>query len=536
VALAKDKFDVIDGGNDKEAILKPSDAIKDRESKELVLAFAGPIGSGTAGVRERLENILQNAGYAVHVIKISSYLKKALTENLVGNRNNDNNIFETGVERYKQMQDVGNDLRKKQSDILAEYAIKTIAEIRTKNIAEDEEIESYNPPRTAYLIDQLKHPDEVSLLRTVYGNLFFQFGVLSSSKRRETRLKEEGIKSEETGPLMERDRREVDGHGQQLDKALKLADFFIRNDHANADSLERQLVRFVDLIHGVNGVSPTKDEYGMYVAYAAGLRSACLSRVVGASIMDGNGSVISTGRNDVPKGGGGLYGPEDFDDDARCVKLQSGICFNNSHKNKLTDDIEKLIIKEIKKIETEELQIPSSLASEISKNIQNETGVGNLIEFSRSIHAEMDAIISLSRLGGGSTQGATLFTYTFPCHNCARHIVSAGISKVYYLEPYEKSLATELHWDSINTDVVDESGTIEKVQFLHFEGVAPRQYLNIFNNDKERKTDDGKAIVDSVHSSRKKVPEYLDSYKTYEIKVTKHYESIVGEMKAENNP
>jgi len=531
MALPQELQSVSEGETQKK-IEKPSDAITDRESKELIIAFAGPIGSGAKIVREQVEQVLQTAGYIVHVIKVSEYLKEVLERSIAKN-NSGTQVHSSGMERYKQMQNTGNDLRKVQTDILAEYAIKTIAEIRTSDIPEDVDIDSYNPPRTAYLIDQLKHPDEVSLLRTVYGNLFFQFGVLSSSSRRQARLGEEGITPQDASYLMERDKREVDGFGQQLDKALKLADFFIRNDHANADGLQKQLLRFVGLIHGANGISPSKEEYGMYIAYAAGLRSACLSRVVGAAIMDPNGSIISTGRNDVPKFGGGLYGPEDGENDARCVKLEGRMCYNNSHKNNLEAAIKGLITKEVEDFNqqsTTEEKIPKEFSSKISEKIQDETGVGNLIEFSRSIHAEMDAIISLARLGGGSTQDAILFTYTFPCHNCARHIVSAGISKVYYLEPYEKSLAKVLHWDSINTDGSDDSSQKEHVQFLHFEGVAPRQYSNIFNADKERKREDGIAIIDSVNVSNKKIPEYLDNYKIYEAKVTEHYESILHEI------
>ncbi|ATR77806.1 hypothetical protein CTI69_29345 (plasmid) [Klebsiella pneumoniae] len=34
----------------------------------------------------------------------------------------------------------------------------------------------------------------------------------------------------------------------------------------------------------------------------------------------------------------------------------------------------------------------------------------------------MDAITSLARLGNGGFSDKVLYTTTFPCHNCARHI------------------------------------------------------------------------------------------------------------------
>lgn len=88
----------------------------------------------------------------------------------------------------------------------------------------------------------------------------------------------------------------------------------------------------------------------MYVAYASGLRSACLSRQVGASIMNSDGVVIATGRNDVPKAGGGLYGPEDGNSDARCVKLEDANCFNDLYKDQVVKDIRSLISNKLSQV------------------------------------------------------------------------------------------------------------------------------------------------------------------------------------------
>ena len=117
-----------------------------------------------------------------------------------------------------------------------------------------------------------------------------------------------------------------------------------------------------------------------------------------------------------------------------------------------------------------------------------ETRLKDLIEFSRAVHAEMDAIISASR-HGTSLKGSEMFSTTFPCHLCARHIVAAGIKAVYYIEPYEKSLAITLHRDSIQLDPTEPEGLEGKVLFQHFEGVAPQQYLNLFHSEDERKED-----------------------------------------------
>lgn len=522
---------------------RPKDVIAERKSQELVIAFAGPIGCGINVVKDKISELLVSSGYEVHHIKISEYLEQSLPRESLKSAGDK-------ADRYISLQDIGNQLRGgHQSDILAEYAIKKIAEQRTKAIPEEIEVTEYVPTRVAYLIDQLKHQDEVALLRAVYGNLFYQFGVLSTSSRRAGRLKAEGVPEQRISELMERDRRQREKNGQQLDKTLQLADFFIRNDHANVDALEYQIKRAIDLIHGLNGITPTKEEYGMYVAYASGLRSACLSRQVGASIMNKDGVIIATGRNDVPRPGGGLYGPEHGKSDARCVKLEEARCFNSQYIGNVAEGIRGLVSDKFKK-EIDALKEEATneqkgildriniegLASDIITAANDDTRLGGLIEFSRSIHAEMDAIVSLAYKGGGCTEGATLFTYTFPCHNCARHIVAAGISCVYYLEPYEKSLAVQLHGDAIDVDgqpggMADRIESGKKVEFLHFEGVAPRQYLNMFTPSGERKDSNGKAVKTNVRIAEKKIPEYLDDYREYEIKVVEHFEELEGLIK-----
>lgn len=62
----------------------------------------------------------------------------------------------------------------------------------------------------------------------------------------------------------------------------------------------------------------------------------------------------------------------------------------------------------------------------------------NLTEFVRAVHAEMEALLSSTRIGV-STRRAILYCTTFPCHNCAKHIIDAGVKRVVYIEPYAKS-------------------------------------------------------------------------------------------------
>ena len=81
------------------------------------------------------------------------------------------------------------------------------------------------------------------------------------------------------------------------------ADFFIDS----ASNVSEQLKRFVELIFGSPFITPTQDEHFMNFARTASLRSADLSRQVGAVIVDTRGAVISQGYNEVPYPGGGVF-------------------------------------------------------------------------------------------------------------------------------------------------------------------------------------------------------------------------------------
>jgi Cytidine and deoxycytidylate deaminase zinc-binding region len=93
------------------------------------------------------------------------------------------------------------------------------------------------------------------------------------------------------------------------------------------------------------------------------------------------------------------------------------------------------------------------------------------------VHAEMEALLSCAR-NNVSTRGAELFCTTFPCHNCAKHIIAAGITRVVFIEPYQKSKAVEFHSDSISVGFNPADKT---VHFEPFVGVGPRRFFDLFS-------------------------------------------------------
>ncbi|MEY7874855.1 anti-phage dCTP deaminase [Enterobacter roggenkampii] len=467
--------------------------IKGRRSQELIVGLCGAMGSGIKTLKEQMVLCLKQNGYHVEHIRISDLIatySKSKTHHL------DN------YERYNTLQDLGDGLRGKHGHfICAELAVLSIQEKRETIYGSDSSELTKNTKKTAYIIDQIKHPSEVELFNQVYKNNFYLVGLLRTVSERIQNLKDEGINPESIAKIIERDRKSKNKNGQQVEETLQLADYFIKN--LDTDVMKKSVSRFIDLIHGVSHITPSKDESGMYSAYSASLGSACLSRQVGASIMDTEGNIIATGRNDVPAFGGGLYTAES-NKDKRCFNKNG--CHNDKHKALLKNEIKNILSK-----------YSLNEADVLADEIMNETKAKYLIEYSRAVHAEMDAIVSLARNTNIGTIGNTLYCTTYPCHVCARHIVAAGIKRVVYIEPYEKSLALQLHDDTICQP--DHSPSPEKVLFENFEGVAPKRYAKFFAYNRKRKDEQGKPINYSIEESYHVDTQYLDSYGDYESKV-----------------
>lgn len=96
---------------------------------------------------------------------------------------------------------------------------------------------------------------------------------------------------------------------------------------------------------------------------------------------------------------------------------------------------------------------------------------------------------------------------------CARHIIAAGIREVVYIEPYPKSMTSDLYGDMIKIeapmeDVLSNRKSINpsNVYFQPFHGVAPRLFRSAFEMTK-RKDAQGYALAfDETKSLPKWIP------------------------------
>jgi deoxycytidylate deaminase len=181
--------------------------------------------------------------------------------------------------------------------------------------------------------------------------------------------------------------------------------------------------------------------------------------------------VISLGCNDVPAPGGGLYSTDHGEADQR--DFARGEDSNDARKQRIVDSM-ILTMREHFLPEMSEEEILTK-----ARPLLEETLVSDVTEFGRSVHAEMDALMAAGRIGV-SFRNATLYTTTFPCHTCTRHIIAAGLKRVVYIEPYPKSLAPELHGDAIRISKDDPSDS-GQIPFEPFLGIGPRRFFDLFS-------------------------------------------------------
>jgi deoxycytidylate deaminase len=479
---------------------------------EIVIGIVAAVGTDTAKVSKLIVKSLKDVGYVGREVCVSQLPRFLPNQDFMANVELKTTPYDEYVNSHM---DMGNALRF-HYDRGDAMAVLSIIEIREQRIIantphgtdpnelnkKDEQAYAKKPlANTAFIIRQLKHDKEVELLRKVYGDSFLLISAYSprdirkqvlASKIATSRHKQAGLKFErEALQLIERDEEETTDTtkfpgadraellkrrklGQQVRETFWRGDAYI--DAQSELTIERDLVRIIQIWFSHPFKTPTRDEFLMFLARAAAYRSSSMGRQVGASIGTSDGSVIATGTNEVPKANGGQYWEGDDNDGRDHIR---GADSAETMKLDLLNDL-------VGRLEAEGWTPPQGeedFEKRVERLLYGESPplkgshLDALIEYQRPVHAEMSAITDAARRGV-PVQGATLYTTTFPCHGCARHAVAAGISRVVFIEPYAKSLATVLHADSIALDF--NSTDKNKVHFEPFVGVAPRRYLSMF--------------------------------------------------------
>jgi deoxycytidylate deaminase len=499
------------------------------ENPDLIIAWVGAMGTEIEQAGQILKALLRNYRYDYEEIHVSHLL-----------RQDPSYINDPGaVGAYKYYTDAilkGNEVRQElgTNDALAQFAVREIAKRRRSRKSEFE--------RCAYVIHSLKLPEEIECFRKTYGQLFYCVGIYSHHELRLERMTARCNETYGTDPqratiealtLLNKDEHEEETFGQNVRGAFVEADYYIRSDESN--ELYHSLERFLQLIFDEPFVSPTKAEVAMAHARSAALRSADLSRQVGAAVVHRDGRVLTTGCNDVPRAGGGQYWVGDLDD-ARDFRRREDI---NDRKKR--ESIIELAAKIDDYLRNDLQGNPKSFYNKELKGRLKGTRIDSILEFSRVVHAEMAAMNS-SAIDTISIRDADLYCTTFPCHLCARQIINVGIRNVFYIEPYPKSLTYELFSDSVVVNPKLDPKELErrmnedlpadrKVAFIPFAGVAPRRYASLFANRK-RKNDDGSLMQFFRQTARPRLTPILPFHERVEEILESRLDAVVSQWQS----
>jgi dCMP deaminase len=143
----------------------------------------------------------------------------------------------------------------------------------------------------------------------------------------------------------------------------------------------------------------SKDEYFMEIAKVVSKRSTCIKRHVGAVLVK-DSHILSTGYNGAPSG---------------FKHCSSETCVRQNLKS------------------------------------------GEKPELCRGVHAEINCIIQAAIHGTSILGNTTLYSTHFPCMNCLKLIINAGIKKLVYKEGYNME-------NKVKEEMVNESNLIiEKI-------------------------------------------------------------------------
>lgn len=428
--------------------------------RELVFGIARPVGIDRDGFISALMNELSEYNYECIPIRLSDLLGSAYQGDTA------DTAHQTEPERIGRLMELGDTLCAE-----AETG-SAVALLGVARISIERESRAPDSRRIAYIIDSIKRVDEVTQLKQIYSDHYFQFGLQSSVDKRKARLrdqersttfdKSDGEIETDVVNIMNRDQREDDTYGQNIMRAFPMSDVFINTD----DDYKQAIARVMGLLFSSPIYSvPTTEEYGMQLADVSSTRSPELGLKVGAAILTNDRQrVVSMGVN---------IHPED---------RQKSPEFDASKS-----EIGRLVLDTMKAISSEYLSedaqkrladAPDQLTRELISGALRGTKITDLTEFQPTVHAEMSALLDAMR-DGASLDDVTMYVTAYPCHGCAKHLVDLRLP-VVYLEPYPKSRAAAMYGNT-----VDQT-------FRVFSGIAPWRYQDVFRvGNEDRKTPEG---------------------------------------------
>lgn len=366
----------------------------------LVIGLTGPVGSGVSTV----SRVLESKGF--RRISLSSPIK----EEFATRHGKDAPLtfkHKDVPDWRKSLQDIGDEKRKENLSHWIELAFKS-------ELPDDRDI----------VVDGIRNTGEIDALRHRYPQCYVAAIVAAKPTRwlRVMDAYDKDLKAFERD-----DRRDADEelpYGQQVEKCVQAADYLVWNerelrpDTVRSNNIWDKLAPDIALMRGIAGRYPTSSETYITSAYATAHSSRCLKRFVGAVIVSEDGRPLSMGYNENPIS----MSP---------CEIQYNYCYKDANMEARLEERGKTYCPSCGHAH-DQLKKPWR-CEHCGDNLKLALFPSRNIELCTAIHAEERAIRSLGDRPAG---GSTLYVTTFPCLQCSRYIVDAGITRVVYVEAY----------------------------------------------------------------------------------------------------
>jgi deoxycytidylate deaminase len=288
-------------------------------------------------------------------------------------------------------------------------------------------------------------------------------------------------------------------YSPDVENCIQKCDYHIFIDNSGEKiytPLESQIIKLIALIKKPGLITPSVNEHFMQVAYNAKSNSGCISRQVGAVVTDENYSIKAIGWNDVAE----FQVPCGLRDIRSLLseKVEEKSFFSDFEKSggNYKDGISF-------RDKAKEVVSSSNLAELGGRNcaycfrdFHNAfEGQKNQVH-TRSLHAEENAMMQITKYGGVGIKGGKLFTTASPCELCSKKAFQLGIREIFYIDPYP-GIAT-IHTlkngakESNNPNLIMFQGAVGRAFHKLYEPfISPKDEIAILTNLKpEAKLED----------------------------------------------
>ncbi|GAA4361610.1 anti-phage dCTP deaminase [Hymenobacter saemangeumensis] len=320
------------------------------------------------------------------------------------------------------------------------------------------------------IIDSLRNPLEALFFKERYS-AFYILAVNAENKYRFNRL-HNGLTRNDIDDLDKAEYSDISGeqifHKQDIKTCIQISDIYIHNpDSDEGDSLEsikRQLVKYLTLIQHPGLITPSPQERCMQTAYTAKYNSGCISRQVGAVVTDKYFSIKAIGWNNTAEGQTPclLRDVRNLKDNTDKGAFSKYELENNNFQLKVIEAYDGAFTSTA--LKGRSLPFCFKSAQNCIDNEKNQV-------HTRSLHAEENAFLQITKYGGEGIKGGRLFTTASPCELCSKKAFQLGIKHIHYIDPYP----------GIAQEQILESGTKKsRPKLVLFEGAIGRAYHQLY--------------------------------------------------------